>query len=209
MAKKQAKVVEIKPMGLQKMTVRIVGDSPLITHKFSEKSKKQMQDKQSGATKTKKKPVRVPEDDFRNSLYWLGKNGDEIKAGKDVSKHKYGFGFPSVAFKAATVGACRNVDDLPMTLARGVFHVLGEFVKIEGSKPKMRTDTVRIGMGTTDLRYRPEFAKWHADLPIQFNADVISAEQIINLINIGGFCSGVGERRPGKCGDSFGMYHVE
>lgn len=207
--KKEAKILEIKPINLQRMTVRVVGER-LITHKFSEKSKKEMQDKQKKTTKTKKRPLRKPESEFRHALYWLGKNGQGVKCGKDVTKHKYGFGFPAVAFKAATVGACRSVDGLAMTELRGWFHIIGEFVKIESKPPVMRTDTVRIGKGSTDLRYRPEFGKWHADLNIQFNADLLTAEQLINMVNIGGFSMGVGERRPSqKCADTFGMYHVE
>ena len=202
-------MIEIKPLDLQKITIRVVGDSPLITHKFSQKSKIAMAEKQGGEAKSKKKDPRVPEDDYKGSMYWIGKNGEEIKCGKDPEKHKYGFGMPSVAFKAASVAACRNIDNIPMTLARGAFHILGEFVKIQGCKPQMRTDTVTIGMGTTDLRYRGEFKGWYADLDIQFNAGVLSAEQIVNLINIGGFACGVGEWRPSsKSGGSYGMYHV-
>ena len=87
-----------------------------------------------------------------------------------------------------------------------LFHILEEMAEIEGT-PEMREDMVRIGMGTADIRYRGEFKKWSTTLKIRYNKNAISAEQIINLINVGGFACGVGEWRPGKDG-SYGMFHV-
>ena len=42
---------------------------------------------------------------------------------------------------------------------------------------------------------------------VAFNANVLSAEQIVNLFNTGGFGIGVGEWRPQKDGP-FGRFHV-
>jgi hypothetical protein len=71
----------------------------------------------------------------------------------------------------------------------------------------MREDTVRVGMGVADLRYRGEFDPWAAILPVQYNAGVMSAEQVVTLINLGGFASGVGEWRPQRNG-IYGRFHV-
>jgi len=66
----------------------------------------------------------------------------------------------------------------------------------------MREDMVRVGMGSADLRYRLQLNDWLCDLEIRFNADVISLEQIANLINIAGFACGVGEQRPERGGNN-------
>lgn len=89
----------------------------------------------------------------------------------------------------------------------GAFHIMGDLVEIEGT-PEMREDMVRVGMGVADMRFRGEFKTWSACIPIRYNQGVFSAEQIVNLFNLGGFGCGVGEWRPEK-GGSFGMYHVE
>jgi hypothetical protein len=94
-----------------------------------------------------------------------------------------------------------------MTHSRSIFHVEGEFVKIEGCKPRMRTDTVTIGQGTTDLRYRGEFVNWKATLSIKYNALAMTAEQIMNLFVYAGFGVGVGEYRTDKKGDR-GQFEV-
>ena len=71
----------------------------------------------------------------------------------------------------------------------------------------MREDMVRVGMGAADLRYRGEFTEWQADVPVRYNANAWSIEQLINVFNVAGFASGVGEWRPQKNGN-FGMFKV-
>lgn len=183
-------VIEIPPVVIRTMPIRIVGDSPLISHKWSDKAKQMMLDKQMGKAVPKKAP-KDPEQEYRDSLY-------EHPDG--------GYGFPSVAFKAAAVSACRSVDGIKMTEARAAFHVPGELVKIDGA-PEMREDMVRIGMGTADIRYRGEFKEWSATLMIRFNENVLTPSQIVNLFNVAGFGVGIGEWRPEKDG-SYGMFHV-
>ena len=183
--------VQVPRINVQRITLTLVGDSPLITNKWSEKAKQQMLDKQMKKAKTAKE-AKDPERDYQESLY-------EHPDG--------GYGFPCVAFKAAAVGACRFADGIKMTEARGAFHVVGEMAKIEG-EPTMREDMVRVGMGTADIRYRGEFKAWKAQLTIAYNASSISPEQIVNLFNLAGFGVGVGEWRPERDG-SYGRFHVE
>lgn len=87
------------------------------------------------------------------------------------------------------------------------FHLVGEYVEILGPPPSMREDTVRVGMGTADLRFRAEFERWAAVLRIQHNANVISAAQVANLIQAGGFGVGIGDWRPERDGVN-GRFHV-
>jgi hypothetical protein len=187
----EALKIDLPKLNLQQMDIKIVGDSPLICHAWSQKSKRAMLDKQMKRAR-QKQPTKDPEQDFEDSLYPLPDGN--------------GYGFPSVAFKSAAVGACRFVEGVKMTEARGAFHIVGELVPIEGEATP-REDMVRVGMGTADIRYRGEFKQWSATLPIQFNANVISAEQIINLLTLAGFGVGVGEWRPERNGP-YGRFHV-
>ena len=195
--------IVIPEIKLTTMKVRIEGDSPLIVHAWSEKAKKMMLDKQMKKA-TKGKDAKDPWMDYCESMYWLdgmpdNPTEDDIKSAR--------FGFPACAFKAAAVDAGYQQGVLAKkTTARGAFHILGDMVEIEGA-PNMREDMVRIGMGTADIRYRGEFKEWSAVLTIRYNPQVMSAEQIINLINMGGFANGVGEWRPSKDG-SYGTFHV-
>lgn len=184
-------VIEIPPVVIKTMPITLIGDSPLISHKWSDKAKQMMLDKQMGKAIPKKAP-KDPEQEYRDSLY---------------DHPDGGYGFPSVAFKAAAVSACRSVEGIRMTEARAAFHVPGELVRLNG-EPRMREDMVRIGMGTADIRYRGEFPEWSATLMIRYNENVLTPSQIVNLFNVAGFGVGVGEWRPEKDG-SYGMFHVQ
>lgn len=198
--KKEAVAVEMKKINIQRVEITLVGDSPLIVHNWAEKSKKEMLDKQMKKAKTAK-AAKSPEDDYKAAFYRL----PDGRAG-----------FPVIAFKAAAVAAGgRFSDGMKMTELRGAFHIEGEgvdrvsnhdLVAIDGD-PSMREDCVRVGMGTADLRYRPEFRQWRVTLRIRYNADAVSLDQIVNIFNLAGFGVGVGEWRPERDGQ-FGMFHV-
>lgn len=196
--------ITIPAITLNTMKLKVVGDSPLIVHAWSEKAKKMILDKQMKKASTGKE-AKDPFMDFCESLYWLD-GMPEKPTMEDVVKAR--FGFPACAFKAAAVDAGFQQGILAKkTTARGAFHIVGDMVEIKGI-PEMREDMVRIGMGTADIRYRGEFKPWSAEITIRYNPTSMSAEQIINLLNIGGFANGVGEWRPSKDG-SFGTFHVE
>lgn len=190
-AKKTEEVVELKSIRIERINLEIEGDSALIVHAWSAKAKKEMLDKQMKKAKTAK-DAKDPQRDYEESFY-------RLPDGKP--------GFPTIAFKQAAVSAGgRFSDGLKMTELRGAFFIDGELAEIKG-KPNMREDMVRVGMGTADIRYRPEFKTWRVTLPIKYNADKISLEQLVNLFNLAGFGVGVGEWRPEKDGQ-YGMFHV-
>jgi hypothetical protein len=179
-------------LDIRTINVTLVGDSALICHRWSEKAKKQMLDKQMGKA-TAGKENKDPEKDYIDSLYPYPGGG---------------YGFPTIAFKNAAVSACTSLGkSVTKVAARQAFHVVGELAKIEGT-PIMREDMVRVGMGTADIRFRGEFREWRTRLTVRYNARVLSDEQIVNLFNTAGFAVGVGEWRSEKDG-SFGLFHVE
>ncbi len=206
-AKKESVGIELPKLDIRLMEVVVMGDSPLIVHAWSQKAKLEMLGKQMKQAKGAKE-AKDPRADFEASLYKLAGGG---------------YGFPSVGFKNAAVTACTSVAGITKVAARQAFHILGEdvdvqgafegtkarnnLVRIEGGEPQMRADMVRVGMGTADLRYRGEFADWHAKLLVRYNGNVLSESQILNILNVAGFAVGVGEWRPEKDGMS-GMFHV-
>lgn len=189
-AKKDVNVVQIKALNIQLITLNIIGDSPLIVHKWSEKAKKQMLDKQMKKASVSKE-AKNPEELYEECLYHHPDGG---------------FGFPTIGVKAAAVSACSQVDGLTKVDARAAFHIDGELVKIEGT-PEPREDMVKIAMGTADIRFRAMFPTWSSQFDVKYNASVFSAEQIFNLFNVAGFGVGIGEWRPQRNG-SFGRFHV-
>ena len=212
--KATTEVIEIRPIQIKKATVHVVGDTPLIMHAWSEKAKREMLEKQMKVTKTKSRDAKNPVEDFIRSMYWLSPMPDEMtmEAFEDAVANGARFGFPITAFKQAAISAAYRMgwtkDKMSM---RGAFFIDGDenqMIEIHSDMPIMREDMVKVGMGTADIRYRGEFRNWSADINISFNENgQYSLEQIINVINAGGYVCGVGEWRPERDGQ-YGMFHV-
>jgi hypothetical protein len=137
--------------------------------------------------------VRVPRDEYEAAKY-------RDKEGYDA--------IPTLAFKCAIVDAASFVQGVTKVQLRGSVFIQGEFVRLKYTNEMMREDVVRVGMGAADLRYRPEYTQWYVALPVEFDADVISADQLYNLVQRAGFGVGVGEWRPQKNGQ-YGRFEVD
>lgn len=219
--KKTTEVLEIRPIQIQKVTLRLVGDTPLIMHAWSEKAKRMMLEAQMGKAKGKKKEAKSPADDFIRSMYWLDgmpeyadSASEEEKMQAFMASIEQGarFGFPVTAFKQAAISAAYRMGWAKDKVSlRGAFFIDGDengMIEIHSDAPKMREDMVKVGMGTADIRYRGEFDNWSADLTVSFNVNGnYSLENIVNIINAGGYICGVGEWRPEKDGQ-YGMFHI-
>ena len=226
---KKSETVTMKPLKIKQIKVRIVGDTPLIVHAWGVKEKRMMLEAQTGKNKTKKKPCKMPFDDFAQALYWLtpmptetitdpGTQEDREVVTEELFdeaiKNGARFGFPANSFKQAANAAAYRMGWVPNQMAlRGSYFLNaedgGHLVEIKGDKPMMREDMVRVGMGVADIRYRPIFENWYCDMILEYNASgSMPLEDILNCINAGGYAVGAGEWRPEKDGQ-FGRFHVE
>lgn len=194
--------IVIDRIGVETIKVPIIGTSPLIVHRWSDKAKRQMLDAQQG--KKKVKEHRDPQADYENSFYRIA---------DDTNPDRYGF--PVTAFKQATIGGARFYDkSVTMTALRQAMFFRGiitkadpqQLVEIHG-EPHMREDVVRVGQGT-DLRYRGEFTEWTTELAITFVTSMLDRNSLLSLVEAGGMGVGVGEWRPQKSGE-FGTYVID
>lgn len=241
-AKKTSEIIEIKPIETRTVSVRIVGDSPLIVHAWSAKAKREILEKEIGATKTKAREPKNPLEDFCASMYWLTKMPETFTQESVAEAMANGarFGFPVTGIKQAALSAAYRMGWVKDKMSlRGAFFIVpdsngyyGGDLEIDTDKkvvkvipnvfkpdsiseihttepPSMREDMVRVGMGSADIRYRGQFDSWSINLKISYNANgQYSLEQILNIINAGGYACGIGEWRPEKDGQ-YGMFHVE
>lgn len=185
----------LKKIEVRTLEVRIKGISQLVQHQWSEKAKRQIAEKQAGK-KTKNREPRDAEQECNDAAY-------RTIDGK--------YGIPVTAIKSALISAAHKDLGIEKTLLRkGLFLPCSDpngVLPMDCGEPTMRTDLVRVGMGTADIRYRPSWEEWGLTLKVKYDATLLREDDILNLINRAGFGVGVGENRPEKGGE-WGRFEV-
>lgn len=190
--------ISLKPIARAKMTFGIRGTSPVIMHQWTEKAKREMRDKQQEGKKTKARDLRKPEDEAESATYRTA-DGD--------------VGIPAMALKASIVAAAHKDIGIEKTLVRKALFLICEDPGLvipfsECDEPIVREDMVRIGMGSADLRYRPEFRNWKATVEFEIDAELLQDTDVLALVGRAGFGVGICEWRPEKGGE-FGRYEID
>lgn len=220
-----AKQIEINPLNLDTIDVTIRGLSPLIVHAWSDKARKMILDTQTKTKTGNKHDIKIPVNDFMDSLYWLTEqpeHGVDDDDATDIWERAVAggakFGFPVTGIKQAIIRGQKNGGvGAVMTDLKGMMFLAGsteasnaDFAEIIGPTPIIREDMVRVGgmSKSADIRYRAEFTEWEIPLRMTYIKDgQYSLQQILNMFNYGGFCCGIGEWRPQKDGQ-FGMFEL-
>lgn len=198
MPTKSSDVIELVRLERADLTVRVVGTSPLIIHKWSEKAKRMLPGypEATASERMSKKGAYIPEEEATACLHMFPDGA---------------IGFPAAGFKHAMVGACRFYKKPSMTEAKLYFFVKGDpsssdqLVRIFHRGQQLREDICRNSNGGPDLRYRYQFFPWWASLTIDFLPTSISASSIIALVDAAGSV-GIGDWRPGAPEAKNGTY---
>jgi hypothetical protein len=188
----------------------VVGDTPLITHAWSQKAKMEMLQKQVKATRGGKE-ARDPQADFVSSLYEMGDGT---------------YGFPATGVKNCILSAAHKDKGIARSSVMSALWIDAQMirtrpalagavcdmplVRIIGGDPEMREDMVKIGSGLNkiaNLAYRGQFTVWAMKITGRFNSSVVTAEQLAFLIQESGMASGLGEWRNERKG-MFGAFHL-
>jgi hypothetical protein len=186
--------VEIKQFEIREVTIPITGMSPLIVNKFSNKAIQMILNKQTNVAKNKKHDVKDPQADFENAKHYSTQGWE---------------GFPAAGFKAAMIRGAKMIG-MVMKDTQTSFFIKADdeetqLTRIYGES-RMRQDMVRVGMGAADIRFRPEYVQWSANLTIEFNEGVLSLDQVYQLVKAAGYGCGVGEMRPEKGKFNYGRF---
>lgn len=188
----QATGVVLHRLPQQVVVVPIVGITPLIPGRFSEKAKAVMREKHTRGVKTAK-TLKNPKEEAHGRCYWF-------EDGRP--------GVPAVNFKCAIVDAFRFFDGITMTMGQRCIYVVGEgigqLVPIEGES-EIKEDFVRNATGVPDIRYRRYFWPWRTELRVIVRGLALDVSSIVNLVDAAGQC-GVCEWRPSSPKSKSGIY---
>lgn len=192
------KKTEVKLGRIKKtqVVVNVTGTTQLVQHKFDEKSRKQILDKKLGK-KSRKREKSDPKAEYEAAMH-LTADGK--------------YGIPVSAVKCALINAAHKDIGIEKTLVKkGVYlicHDPNGVIEMQCSEPIMREDPVRVGMGGTDLRWRPQFDNWSATIEAELTDMFMDQETFVNLLDLAGSAAGLCENRPEKGGD-WGRFEVE
>lgn len=226
--KAKKEVVTIKPIVDKVVTVRLIGDTPLIMHKWTEKMKRALPagtdpDEANDITVKKEYPGKM--ESFITSMYWITEMPKEYTEEAFIKAIQEGarFGFRVESFKLAAIDAAYSKGWIPNKKGiKGLFFIEPDYVDEEGNQlveikrvdnepPALREDVVILSgiSRKPDLRWRGQFTHWYVDLRIRYDQDgQYSLQDIVNMLQAGGRYNGIGEYRPEKDGQ-FGMFHVD
>jgi len=194
-AKEEVKEVNIEPLKIATLKVKIVGVTPLLTNKMSEKEKQNMLDKQMGKG-TEKNKIRNPKQEVEDKIH-------KFANGK--------VGIPIDSLKNAMVESAPALEMYKKEILGNVFIIPEEsnLVPISYKKMVVNESITRDGnqARTPRTTFRPQFNDWTCEFTIRYNAKAITPDQIFNLLKVAGFSNGIGSWRPITKG-SFGMFTV-
>lgn len=185
-------VVSITKPNFDTRSFTIRGTAPYMQCRFSQKAMEKMRAKQAAgqtASKDKKKEAR----DF-----------DADYAGASHMSEDGWYGIPASAFRNACIDVCRMVG-FKMTHAKMSIFVEADghdkvdgtpLVKLIAGKPERTEMPVRNATGVIDIRVRPMWREWSANVRIKFDADQFKLVDVTNLLARAGMQVGIGEGRP-------------
>lgn len=192
MASAVSSPVVITPPDIRLIQLQIEGTSPLVINKFSAKAKEIMMATQMAGSTAKSKKAREAKDfeDLFNGARHVSSDGWD--------------GIHAASFRNAAISACRAAGFV-MTKAKLAIFIepdgfdaddMTPLVRITKGEPQMVVSPCRNASGVIDLRPRPTYFPWGADLRIKYDAGILTETDVVNLMARVGLQVGIGEGRP-------------
>jgi len=199
MPKEKTKKIEVKlqPIIVNKLKVTLIGKTPLLMDRFPDEARQQIIAKQTGLTKGNKKMLRNIKQEQEDAIH---------RTSKGV------IGFPVAGFKKGMMECTSFVGDkfFSKKLVSGAVKIINAVDGLVPIKFK-KQDILQHNIGS-NTKFTPQFHNWSCELVIEYDANNISAVDILTLLNHAGFYVGIGSWRP-KCKDGgsgeYGMYEVK
>lgn len=196
--KKDDGTIIIQPVKMEEIIVPVIGITPLIINRLSQKvqgelllpkGRKTAADKASGLKHN-------PLEEFTNSPYTL-KDGPTYLA------------VTSAMFKAAMRTAALDLPSTNKSQIGRLVWVQGEYTPIY-VVPQLHMSVVRCAdiNRTPDIRTRAIVPNWAAVVTIGFQTPILNPTSILNLLSAAGMTAGVGDWRPEKGKGNFGQFRI-
>jgi len=178
----------------------IVGTSPLILNRMSEKSKREllMPKGRKSATERALTLKHNPIEEYRASAYTF----------KDPKSETL-LALLSTSFKGAIRSAALDMPGAKKAQIGRLTYIEGDYIGIYGVPKLFMSVTRSADMNKTpDVRTRAIVPEWATRIRITFVQPLIRVQAVANLLNAAGITIGVGDWRPEKGSGSYGQFRI-
>lgn len=190
--------IKVPEMQFGRIEVHMVGLTPLICNRMSEKAKRELLAPKGRKTAAERaaEMKHDPVQEFRDSMERM-KNERAIIA------------VPASAFKGVLMTAALDVPGAYKTQVGRLVWVKGYKIPIYGV-PKLYMSVVRSAdmNKTPDIRTRALLPEWACRVDVEFTMPLVNEQTILNLLHMGGRTAGVGDFRAEKGKGDFGQFRI-
>lgn len=197
--KSKEEEVNIVRVDQGRLRVNIVGTSPIILNRMSEKASREllMPKGRMSAAERQGNLKHDPLAEFRASPYLMPKDSPTL------------IGQPASAFKSAMRTAALDLPGATAAKIGRLVYVEGDLVGIYGEPKLFMAITRSAGIDKTpDVRTRMIVPNWACQIDISFVQPIIRIPAVANLISAAGITAGIGDWRPEKGKGAYGRFRV-
>ena len=195
--KAEAGTLHIDALKQGRVTLRMIGNTPLYFNAMSVKAKRTLLIGGGKKTAAERKELKHdPEAEFRDSVY-------RLPGGPTL------LGFPAPGVKGAMATAALETAGVTKTSVQRLIFLPQQKVPVWGV-PMLKMDVVRSAdiAKTPDVRTRAFLPRWCAEVDIAYVMPTLSAHSIVSLLSNAGAIVGIGDFRQEKGRGSFGTFRV-
>lgn len=195
--KAEAGSLHIDALKQGRVTLRLIGTTPLYFNAMSVKAKRSLLLGGGKKTAAEKRELKHdPEAEFRDSVY-RQPTGDTLLC------------FPAPGIKGAMSTAALETPGVTKTSVQRLIFLPQQRVNVWG-RPLLKMDVVRSAdmNKTPDIRTRAFLPRWCAEVDIAFVTPTLSAHSVVSLLTNAGVIVGIGDFRQEKGRGSFGTFAV-
>lgn len=195
--KAEAGTLHIDALKQGRVTLRMIGTTPLYFNAMSAKAKRTLLIGGGKKTTAEKRELKHdPEQEFRDSVY-------RQPGGQTM------LGFPAPGVKGAMATAALETPGVTKTSVQRLIFLPQQRINIWG-KPFLKMDVVRSAdmNKTPDVRTRAFLPRWCAEVDIAFVTPTLSVHSVVSLLSNAGVIVGIGDFRQEKGRGSYGTFSV-
>lgn len=193
-------VIDLPEMERARFSMGILGVTPLICNRLSEKAKRELllpTGRKNAATRAstlKHDPV----GEFQASPYILTDPDSPTL-----------LGVMAASFKRAIMTAALDMPGTAKTQIGRLVHVEGHILPVWGDPRMFATITRSADMNRTpDVRTRAIIPAWAAEVTVSYTSPLLTEKAVTSLLNMAGNTAGIGDWRPEKGSGTFGQYKL-